>query len=82
MNELLADYSLIGNPGNFVNIDIVATSIALFDASSKVDGEEATLVINLAKLLDSEKCHIGYRVFLQGKVESREIIHGKDLTWV
>jgi hypothetical protein len=81
LNELIAEYSLAGNQSSSAIFEVVATSVAAIDAKSTVDGEEGTILINLAKTLDPAKCYIGYRVLLHSKTEARGNILSNVINW-
>lgn len=81
LSELLNEYSLMGNSNNLANIEVLATPVSYIDLSSSISGEEAKIVIGLAKCLDTDKCHVGYRALLHGKVEARAAVSGKDMAW-
>src|ERR1019366_6596448 len=81
LNELLAEYSLAGNQGSSASIELVATPVVAIDAKSTVDGDEGTILINLAKSLNPAKCHIGYRAVLHSKTEIRGNILSAELSW-
>ncbi len=81
LDELLLEYSLGGPHNEFVNIEIIATNVAVIALDSRAAGEEAAPSILLAKSLDTNKCNIGYRVFQQGRVILRGSIKGSQLEW-
>ncbi len=81
LDELLLEYFLGGSRDERASIEIAAAEVAAIVYDSKVDGEEASPSIYLAKSLDPNKCNIGYRVFLQGKVVLRGSISGSTLDW-
>jgi hypothetical protein len=81
LDELLSFLALGGSRDNSANIEIVAYHVAEINFSSVISGEDAKPSVFLAKTLDPNKCQIGYRVFLHGKVVQRESIQGGDFTW-
>jgi hypothetical protein len=81
LDELLLEYFLGGPRSEFASIEIIAMNVAVIALDSRVDGEEASPSILLAKALDSNKCNIGYRIFSQGRVVSRGSINGSKLEW-
>ena len=81
VDELLIQLVLGGKRSDSATIEIVAYTVAFIDQSSSVKGDNAAPCIMLAKSLNRNKCQIGYRVFLHGKVIGRGAIKGHDLEW-
>ena len=82
LDELLAEYLLgIYRGRDFASVEVVATNVAAINFSSIVSGEVASPSVYLAKSLDKDKCKIGFRVFLHGKVMARNSIGGNELSW-
>ena len=81
LHELLNEYSLGEYRGDFANVEVGASPVIEIVFNSKVEGEEAEPSVFLAKSLDPNKCQIGFRVFLHGKVVSRGSVNGKEIIW-
>ena len=81
LNELLFDYSLGAYHGDFSSVEVVATSFAFVDFASQVVGELAEPAMLLAKTANPDKCQLGYRVMLHGKVVERGVMHGAKMQW-
>ena len=81
LQELLFEYSLGSYRGDVTTFEVVAPNVMEVVFSSKVAGEEAEPSVFLAKSLNPDLAQIGYRVFLHGKVVSRESVFGKDMAW-
>ena len=81
LDELFSILVLGGKRENSANIEIVAFQAAAINFNSVISGTDAKPSVSLAKPLDVNKCQIGYRVFLHGKVVDRGSIQGGNLTW-
>lgn len=81
VDELLWLFMLGGKVSDSVMIEVVANTVAIVNQSSSVSGGSGSPCITLAKNLDRNKCRIGYREFLHGKVVSRGSIEGHQLEW-
>ena len=81
LDELLLLLALGGRHSDQAKIEVVAYTVVFINQISTVSGGSATPCITLAKKLDRNKCRIGYRELLHGKVESRSSIEGLDLEW-
>jgi hypothetical protein len=81
INELLSHYSLGGVFRDFATIEVIASSIMGFNGdASKISGETATIVVNLANTLDPEKALLGYREINPGKTH-RGRLSGSQFKW-
>ena len=81
LDELLTLLVLGGKRSDSASLEIVAYNVATINFNSIVSGAEAKPSVFLAKSLDSNKCQIGYRVFMHGKVVTRGAIPGDNLNW-
>lgn len=81
VDELLMLLVLGGKRSDSVMIEVIANTTAVINQSSTVSCGNARPSITLAKNLDRNKCRIGYRAFLHGKVVSRGSIEGCNLEW-
>lgn len=81
VDEVLTVLALGGERYDAVRVEVIAYNVAFINQCSSVNGMNAKLCIALAKTLNRNKCRIGYRVFLHGKVVSRGSLEGRDLDW-
>lgn len=81
VDEVLTVLALGGERYDAVRVEIIAYTVASINQRSSVNGTNAKLCIALAKTLNTNKCRIGYRAFLHGKVVSRGSLEGPDLDW-
>ncbi len=82
LNELLSLLMLGGNQNGSANVVIVADHVAQIDTKPVINNSKFKPSVFLAKSLDPNKCQIGYRVLLHGKVVNRGSIPGDKLTWL
>lgn len=77
----LAFENLLGPLTGNVNVEAIAFNVAYIDFESKVSGTLAKPAIFLAHGLLPEKVTLGYRLFNQGRVETRATIQGSAMNW-
>ena len=81
VNQLLSEYGLGGIFTDALTVEVVATAVMGFNGdASKISGETATIVLQLANTLDMAKASVGYRVISQGKVV-RGSLTGSQFLW-
>lgn len=81
LNELTLDYRLGTLRGDYASLEVVATNAVQVYAKSHVQNDTANIGIWMARNLDKNKAHLGYRVVEKGNVVKRDIILGNQLTW-
>jgi hypothetical protein len=79
--ELAAEY-LLGTVREYINVEVVASNIALVDGRSTINGSVATLALRLAPTSSSDAVTLGYRIFSGGRVTGRASVPGSDVRWV
>src|ERR1017187_10007144 len=62
MNELFSEYGLGGLFTDVITVEVLATALMGFNGDdSRISGETATIVVQLANTLDPAKASVGYR---------------------
>jgi hypothetical protein len=77
----LAFENVLGPITGNVNVEALAFNVAYIDFSSKVSGTLAKPAVFLAHGLSPENVTLGYRVFNQGRAETRARIQGSEMQW-
>jgi hypothetical protein len=80
LQELAFDYK-IGQLRGVVSVEVIAFNVAAVDFTSAVSGSNAKLAVFLVHGLSTENVTLGYRVFTQGRVESRSMLKGSAMQW-
>ena len=80
LQELAFEYK-IGSLRDVVSVEVISFNVAAVDFTSVVSGSSANLCVFLAHGLSTENLALGYRIFTQGRVESRSIIKGSAMQW-
>ena len=83
VGEVLTDYFLGGLPFELTaRLEIIAFNLGAVDGqNSKVNGEHATICVQLPKKLSRDKMRLGYRVISQGRALRRGSFAGEALAW-
>ena len=82
LQELMNEYGVGMLRQDSIGIEIFTGNVALIDAKSKIEGEQAHLVVRIAKELKPEKFSLGYRLFQQRAVTERKRISGMAFEWL
>jgi hypothetical protein len=81
VNELFSEYGLGGIFTDGLTVEVVANAVMGFNGdASKISGETATIVVQLANTLDPAKASLGYREISPGKVV-RGSLTGSQFQW-
>jgi hypothetical protein len=80
LQELASEYN-IGSLRGIVSVEVTAFNVAAVDFTSIVSGSNAKLRVFLVHGLSTENVTLGYRIFTQGRVESRSMIKGSAMEW-
>ena len=80
LQELAFEYKS-GSLRDVVSVEVISFNVAAVDYTSAVCGSSANLCVFLAHGLSTENLTLGYRIFTQGRVESRSIIKGSGMQW-
>jgi hypothetical protein len=81
VQELFAEYGLVGLFADAITIEVIGTAVMGFDGdNSKITDETAHIVIRLANTLDVEGASLGYRELNKGKV-TRGVLTGSQFAW-
>lgn len=80
LQELALEY-LQGPLRSNANVEVVAFNVAAVDGRSVIHGTNAKLGIFLAHGLATDNVTLGYRIFSQGRVETRAMIQGSAMQW-
>lgn len=81
LNELLFEYFVGEQRGDFSNVEVVAFNVAQVDLDAKVQGPKAIGGLLLAENLSPHQSRLGYRVIHQGRVVARACIEGSAMKW-
>jgi hypothetical protein len=82
IQDLMGEYLLGGMFTDVITIEVIGTSVMAIDGeSSRIEGEVATISVNLAKTLPTAEVAVSYRLFNQGKVIDRAYIEGSRFDW-
>ena len=82
LQELMSEYSVGILRQDSIGIEIFTGNVALIDSKSKIEGEQAHLVVRIAKELKPDKFSLGYRLFQQRAVTERKRINGTAFDWL
>jgi len=80
LQELASEYR-IGSLRDVVSVEVISFNVAAVDFTSVVSGSNAKLCVFLAHGLSTENVTLGYRIFSQGRVETRSMIKGSAMQW-
>jgi len=78
--ELLGEYQL-GALRHVAGIEVAALPVASIDASSRINGESAKVVVRAAPTIDTGNIAFGFRLFDREKVTKRHRLAGSDVGW-
>jgi hypothetical protein len=82
LQDLIGEYQLGNMFTDVITIEVIGTAVMAIDgANSKIEGELATISINLASTLPTEQVSVSYRLFSDGKVIARELIKNDQIQW-
>jgi hypothetical protein len=81
VQEICNEYDLGGIDGSFSRLAVLPFGVISIDATSRVDGTNASIGVRVAEGLERNKVSLGYRVFNPGNRVVRGTIPGKDLRW-
>lgn len=81
LNELLNEFSLGGQMGDFAIVEVIAHTVAIVDLNAKVLGDSAEPAVFLPISAKTDKAKINYRVVLHGNVVGRGSLFGDALAW-
>ncbi len=70
-----------GAPRGVCCVEIAALGVVAIDATSQVNGEEATLLVRAALGADPSKIAVGFRILTQGNVVARQQLQGTAFAW-
>jgi len=80
--DLMSEYQLGGMFTDVITVEVIGTAVMAIDgANSKIEGEVATISINLARTLPTTQVSVSYRLFANGKVIARELIENDRIQW-
>lgn len=81
LQDVAYEYGVGPINSDSVNVDVVAFQVAAVSSESGINGDKATVAVNVAANLSKEQAAIGYNVHQNNKVIQRGKLNAASLEW-